>query len=65
MTRRDLFRFIGARIAAFTVFSAGYRNVPAADVSTAAVTSGILADALLAEDGGPLLTENGEYLLMG
>ena len=68
MNRRDFFKLIGAHIAAFTVLSAGCRNDPGNpgnDVSTATSPSEIPADALLEENGPPLLAENGDYLLTG
>lgn len=65
MTRRDFFKLIGVHIAAFTALSAGCRNDPGNDGSTTMEPSGIPADTLLAENGAPLLAENGDYLLTG
>lgn len=66
MTRRDFFKLFGAHIAALTVFSAGCGNNPGNpgnDVTTATNPPEIPADALLEENGTPLLAENGDYLV--
>lgn len=67
ITRRDFFRFIGLQIAVFTVFSTGCGSGPGNpgdELLTGTAPGETPLNALLDENSLPLLTENGDYLLM-